>query len=266
MWEVALVELIYPHSMYNIPEDQKIVVQQLVLIGLCVHREDAEEEIASFKRVTQGLAPTRRKPNPFYEIRYDKEKNELLPRAKQRTEGYFHFQEHEIIIPAGIYDLAELFHNQSIVSATDSPAFQTSMEDRLKNYLDSSTTHQTPRFWPREDEHLTEADKSVWYLANQYPNEFKLSVLEQPFLVISKRCINLYFGDQSLFIYCDVAAYTHVGDSYEQLLRTVPIKTDSAFETVMVRFDVPHYSAVVRTFIESITVDICTDLGKDAPF
>lgn len=37
----------------------------------------------------------------------------------------------------------------------------------------------------------------------------------------------------------------------------------------MVRFDVPHYSTystVLKTFIESITVDICTDLGKDAPF
>ncbi|GAV09146.1 hypothetical protein RvY_18740 [Ramazzottius varieornatus] len=277
--------------MYNIPEDQKIVVQQIVLIGLCVHREDAEEEIASFKRVAQGLAPTRRKPNSFYGIRLDKEKNELLPRPKQRTEGYFHLQEHEITVPAVIYDLAELFHvigsqipplepvtlgedfkdiknhkhtpsagtkafafsyhtserkarvhfpslrvrlkfppastrlqemlgfqNQSIVSAADSPAFHF-MEDRLKNYADTSTTHQTPRFWPREDEPLTEADRSVWYLVNRYPNEFKLSVLELPYLVISKRCINLYLGDQSLFIYCDVAAYTHVGHSYEKLSR-----------------------------------------------
>lgn len=55
-------------------------------------------------------------------------------------------------------------------------------------------------------------------------------------------------------------------DSYERSLLTMPIETDSAFETVMVRFDVPHCSTVVRTFIESITVDISTDLSKGNRF
>lgn len=56
------------------------------------------------------------------------------------------------------------FQNQSIVNGADSPQFLSYLDDRLRNYLNKSTTHQTPTFWPRADEPLTEADKSLWYL------------------------------------------------------------------------------------------------------
>ena len=340
IWEVALVELIYPHSMYNIPEEQKIIVQQVVLIGKCDYWEDAEEEIRSYRQVLKGLAPLPRKPSIFMEIRFVEEKEEFLPRPQERTQGYFHFHEHEIVVPAGIYEITELrniinsqipalqpltlgddfknihnrkytprpgtlalqfnyspserktrvtfpslrvrlkfppasrrlqemlgFENQSIVSAVDSPFFQPQLVQRLKTNGHSSITSDTPLFFPPDSGPLIEADKTLWYIIHQTPPEFRSEVSDQEsYLVISKRCINLSFGDQSLFIYCDVASFSHVGDSYEQLLRTVPIKTDSAYETVMVRFDVPHYSPVVRSFVETIAVDICTDRGIDAPF
>ena len=310
-WEVALVELIYPHSMYNLPEDQTVLVQQITEIVWSTVNNEAfryddqnsttdkvsfvrsEEEViipAGIYDVHQlisifntnspklealkitGFGEDRRRKN------YQPDKGTpalqfFYAGSERKTRISFSSLRVRLVFPPASRRLQEMlgFQNQSVVSGVDCAGFQKYLDEKrdfnMDQYLDDR------RFICAEGEPQPANDSLLWYVFYRGTKTNKtnkwgdpVEALEKDFLVVSKRCINLYFGDQSLFIYCDIAAFTHVGDSVEQLLRVVPIKTDTAFETVMVRFDIPHYSAVVKTFIETIAVDICMDLGKDVPF
>ena len=68
-----------------------------------------------------------------------------------------------------------------------------------------------------------------------------------------------------MFVYCDVADYSLVGDSSAQVLRSVPIK-GSFMETITERFDIPHYVPVLRTHFESLQIAVGTDLEATARF
>ena len=107
------------------------------------------------------------------------------------------------------------FQGRSLVCGTDSIAFYDHVVYELRNNMHKRTTDDCAPFWPREDESITEFDRSLWYLLSRdrWPDAC-VDGLEMADTVISKRCINMYFGDQSQFIYCDIASYAHVGDSF----------------------------------------------------
>ena len=68
--------------------------------------------------------------------------------------------------------------------------------------------------------------------------------------VVARRPINPLLGNQSLFLYCDVAGFSLVGNCASQILRSVPIK-GSFIDLVTEKFDIPRYTPVLRTYFES---------------
>jgi len=111
---------------------------------------------------------------------------------------------------------------------------------------------------------LADHEKEVQLLidpAKGYANLITTSVE-----IVSPKCINTAFGNQTLFVYCDMADYQPVGDSVAHILRTVPIKANSAFQMIVEKFDTPHYVKVIRNYIENVEITIASDLGKDAEF
>ena len=76
----------------------------------------------------------------------------------------------------------------------------------------------------------------------------------------AQRLINLKTGNQSMFVYCDVADYSYLGDTLSQNLRTVSIRGDH-LEVVTERFDLGHYVPVLLTNFENITINLANDSG-----
>jgi hypothetical protein len=127
------------------------------------------------------------------------------------------------------------FENQSLLS-TEAPIFKTHVQtlldsqDRNKNEFDNDI-----------DRGITHGALS--FLVQHANMGMHLKAIPSIELV-SKRCINIFFGNQSLFLYTDLVDFCVIGDTVQQLLRAVPIKAGSAFELVTERFERPHYVPV----------------------
>lgn len=87
---------------------------------------------------------------------------------------------------------------------------------------------------------------------------------------VAKRSVvpyDLSAGIYSVYVYCDVADYSIVGDKCVQLLRSVKIPPKSAFgESVYVCYDSPHYIPISKRVISRIEISLKDDAGKDIPF
>jgi len=79
------------------------------------------------------------------------------------------------------------------------------------------------------------------------------------------RPVNVLMGNQSLFVYSDIADYSLIGDESAQILRTVPIK-GNFMAVINERFDVPHYVPVIKNNFDRIRITIANDLGENAKF
>ena len=72
-------------------------------------------------------------------------------------------------------------------------------------------------------------------------------------------------GSHLIFLYCDLASHTPVGDAKMPLLRVCSI--DGKYgEMVRTIFTHPHYVPVARREIETIEININNELGKPMPF
>lgn len=69
-----------------------------------------------------------------------------------------------------------------------------------------------------------------------------------------------------MFIYCDVASYTFVGDTKVPLLRVCDTEGEYFGQTVRMTFTHPHYIPVGRTSFECLEVNINNELGQHMPF
>jgi hypothetical protein len=68
----------------------------------------------------------------------------------------------------------------------------------------------------------------------------------------------------TLFVYCDIIIYSHVGDSCTQLLNTVHVQ--SLDEVQNIKFDVPDYIPLSRNVIESIKITIKDSMNNLVSF
>ena len=72
-------------------------------------------------------------------------------------------------------------------------------------------------------------------------------------------------GSHLLYLYCDIASFTAVGHAKAPLLR-VCNTTGNYGDVIRTIFTHPHYVPVARREIESIEININTELGKPTPF
>lgn len=74
-------------------------------------------------------------------------------------------------------------------------------------------------------------------------------------------------GIHSLFVYCDIVDYSIVGDTRSQLLRMAHIPADSRFgDSIVDRFENPHYLPLATKEISSIEIDIKDDSNSPVNF
>lgn len=84
---------------------------------------------------------------------------------------------------------------------------------------------------------------------------------------IAKRSYDLTGGIHSLFVYCDIVDYSIVGNTRAQLLRMAHIPAESKFgDSIVDRFESPHYLPLSTKEISSIEIDIKDDTNTPISF
>lgn len=79
--------------------------------------------------------------------------------------------------------------------------------------------------------------------------------------------VDLRRGVHHVFVYSDLAQYVPVGDTSAPLLRIIPLVTRGEESDQYTHiFDHPHYIPVSRRSIETIQIDLRSDIGKYIPF
>ena len=90
------------------------------------------------------------------------------------------------------------------------------------------------------------------------------TVAKEPYR-IADRTFDLNAGLALMYVYCDIAAYTIVGDTKAPLLRVCHV-TGKHGENVRVTYDHPHYVPLSRRDFDTIEININTELGQPVPF
>jgi len=249
-WEVALVELQYMNSLSTLSKSQRMIIR-------------------------------------------------IITEVKQN--GAFKTTDHEIIFPPGHYGSADAFTTiirnniptlAKLIIDEAGELEETSFlqkEAALHTDVLSPTDHRlritlaSPRvhiFFPPDSITLQKIlgfdhsdiyagltadrnDSRVQEIANMYVANLRSTSTTVP--IIAPRPLNPMLGNQSLFVYCDVADYSLMGDSAAQILRTTSIR-GSFMELITERFDVPHYVPVLTNHFEKVNVSISTDLEETARF
>jgi hypothetical protein len=84
-------------------------------------------------------------------------------------------------------------------------------------------------------------------------------------VVFASSVFELNHGFNLMYVYCDVASYTAVGDTKAPLLRVCSVSGKHG-EMVSTIFTHPHYAPVGRREFDSIEININTELGTPMPF
>ena len=69
-----------------------------------------------------------------------------------------------------------------------------------------------------------------------------------------------------IYVYCDLIERQQVGDSYVQLLRTLPTRSSVRGDLITETFDNIHYSGVERGSFEMVEIHLVDHLGINIPF
>lgn len=91
------------------------------------------------------------------------------------------------------------------------------------------------------------------------------SIGEKSFWTISQQSFDPNRSLNLMYVYCDVAAHTVVGDTKTPLLRVCDV-TGKHGEFVRHTYDQPHYVPVGRRDFDTIEISINNELGKPMPF
>ena len=69
-----------------------------------------------------------------------------------------------------------------------------------------------------------------------------------------------------IYVYCDLIERQQVGDSYVQLLRTLPTRSGVQGDLITETFDNIHYGSVERGSFEMVEIHLVDHLGINIPF
>jgi len=252
-WEVAIVELIYPNSLYNIPVDEVIICEQLVRIEereLVTERSSMKVPagIYSVQDLVTKITDVMPKLIPFETSKSTNEQEE--PAAMIRILS----TDSKVRIKLRSTRVSFLFgsalHVKQMLGIT---GVKVSVEEctHFQDYM--HTVHKVPPG-------MGFVDKMVLLSRG---NDLDRS----SFQYIAQKCVNMSAGSQNLFVYSSLVDFNIVGDDTLQLLRAVPIKVNSPrFEPVIERFDSAHYVPVLHNVFETVELTIATDTGLNAHF
>ncbi|HSN23965.1 MAG TPA: hypothetical protein VLS45_07330 [Methylomicrobium sp.] len=82
---------------------------------------------------------------------------------------------------------------------------------------------------------------------------------------IADRVFELNGGVSLIYVYCDIAGYTIVGDTKAPLLRVCNVKGKHG-DIVRITYDQPHYVPLSRRDFDTVEIHINNELGQPMPF
>ena len=82
---------------------------------------------------------------------------------------------------------------------------------------------------------------------------------------VANQTFDVNIGSHLIYVYCDIASHTLVGNAKMPLLRVCSISGKYG-EMIRTIFTHPHYVPVARREIETIEININNELGKPMPF
>jgi hypothetical protein len=228
-WEVALVEFQYPDTILNITEDALISVQH-----------------------------------------YDRLQEELGDGTDFRNFGGRDF---DIRVPPGCYANAEELLDVIRKQVPDMRVHEMTnhrTEKLLRSAVESD--HKIPAFTISMNGPKVEICIITPRIGVTFDNEhlqrmmgYSKKCVEGLGIHVAEKPLNLGLGNQSIFVYCDVADYSLVGDTATQFLRSVSIKGRNR-EIIAEKFDSPHYVPVLPSCFETVHVHLANDLGDSVEF
>ena len=247
-WEVAVVELSYVNSIFNLPTDQQIFVKYF---------RETTESVQKSLAANRPTLPAAKDTAPADKSKVDRPQA-TVPPGKAELAVVEKFKQ-LLTVPAGQYSWKDVLAclrlqipNITVLGSHIVPAFHIFTEEgerrtgigfnSLNAYIEfepDSVLLQTmlgftsPSVFPTE--------------SSTYRNLFGDMGQKDPSMVIRERCmkrdpyggpttdgtrfrvisqkpVNMFIGKQMLFLYSDVCDYSYVGDSNAQLLRVVTIK------------------------------------------
>ena len=81
------------------------------------------------------------------------------------------------------------------------------------------------------------------------------------------RIANTINSIKSLYVYTDIVEHQYTGDTFAPLLRVVGVDNDRKFGDYVERiYNTPHYIPVLKKSIDTIEIDIRSDLGDSIEF
>ena len=247
-WEVALIDLQYPHNWMNIPNDVYILygilpskkgteilkdMDDSFTFSLTAYANQIKEELEFSKQVNflqekLGKVMAVRLPRGYYNSVKDlvsvvnKGIQEELSRSDDHAKGSLR----EIDI---IYDLNPITRTMRLVRKGMTKLVTICHDKRVKAILDLASTEPTGK-----DE----------------------VVIEEKVLIATTT---------SIYVYTDIIKYQYVGDAKVPLLGVLPVQGSDG-EQCYWSFQPPYYIPLSMTTLAAINMQLSDDTGEEIPF
>lgn len=228
-WEVALMELSYTKSWYNLsfPEKMSIYDKQFEKIATLVLEEGYYNISDLIQSMNDGfsLLADEMEP-PLVEFNKHSGKVHILP-GKSKEKGYLY------------------------------PFFS----ENICNMLGITDTYR--RIFNRKTKVKRDVVTLVKYLEQDIGDD---QVFTKGYNLVGDTPIDISGGYHSFYLYTDIIEPMLVGDSYTKLLRTIEVP-DKPFGTqIVIKYNNPQYQPLLYHEIETVEIDIKDDTNKTVPF
>jgi hypothetical protein len=251
-WEVALVELQYLNSIFTVLEDTSFRVvmctainnEALGKVTVCGENwirvpagnyQRAEDLLDIIREQIPVLPPVL--PDSGWAGKLLQAEKHLPPNTKAFTIGFVSDHDHRVVVEMPSIRVHLVFNTESAY--------------HLRRILGFG---EGDFIWRKDVDDAT-IFKERFHPGNQLKPERR----------IAGKPMNTILGVQSIFIYCDVADYSLVGDTSAQVLRNVAIRGGKN-QVVTEKFEAPHYTPVLPSHFETIHVLLANDLGDAVKF
>lgn len=230
-WEVAVVELSYPHTWYNINETISYIN--------CTKYDPDDGVQVTFppghytgytlaERLNYSLTEFDMRSNFTYEAGGNKIRLELFP-----DEG--------IELPKRLAVMMGWWTDNEFVYRRRGrqPHVSSSVNPNIRDIFPEIT-----------DEDIRETTTPVYYSERYYADQ----------------CMDLNYSTHHLYIYCNLIGEIMVGDIYAKLMRTVTTRSENYGQYVTNTFTSPHYLPLASSFENHVEISIRNDGGTLVPF
>jgi hypothetical protein len=263
-YEVALVEIIYPHRRLSVqPDEASIIVYTKEPIARAKRRNKGTQEDAP----TNGLAPSDEESMDIVAIKTpEPSKKKKVIRMSRNSDGVMKaveksaaeipktvVQPNRYVLSAGMYEGAYDL-NIALYEATRRSAGVKIGFDSVSNKFRIRLTQKAVKveLSPRMSHLLGFTNDQTSYILTQTEKAKFLPHLEG--------------NAHSLYVYSSIVDHQIVGGLVAPLLRVVCPDADKLGQTVSEKYIKPHYLPVNNSYIDTIDIQIRTTTGYFFPF